>query len=73
MTRGAGVVRSAASLATAADEIAAMAPGTGELANLVEVARALIAAATGPGGEPGWPPCEGLPRPSEAFSHRFGQ
>ena len=39
MTRYAGVVRSAASLQAAAGEIASMAPGPGELANLVEVGR----------------------------------
>ena len=73
MTRGAGVVRTAASLATAADEITAMAPGPGELANLVEVARALIAAAMAREESRGGHRREDFPARSEVFSHRFGQ
>lgn len=73
MTCGAGVVRTAASLATAADEITAMAPGPGELANLVEVARALIAAAMAREESRGGHRREDFPARSEVFSHRFGQ
>ncbi len=73
MTRGAGVVRSAASLAAAADELASMAPGPGELANLVDVGRALIAAATAREESRGGHRRADFPATSDVFSHRFVQ
>jgi L-aspartate oxidase len=73
MTRGAGVVRSAASLGAAADEVAQLTPGPGELANLVAVAEALIAAATAREESRGGHRREDFPATSEAFSHRFVQ
>ena len=50
-----------------------MAPGPGELANLVEVARALIAAATAREESRGGHRREDFLRRSEVFSHRFVQ
>ena len=73
MSRGAGVVRSAASLAGAAAEVGQLAPGQGELANLVAVAKALIAAATAREESRGGHRREDFPARSEAFSHRFVQ
>jgi L-aspartate oxidase len=73
MTSGAGVVRSAASLAAAAEEVAQLAPGPGELANLVDVARALIASATAREESRGGHRREDFPATSEVFSHRFVQ
>jgi L-aspartate oxidase len=73
MTRGAGVVRSAGSLAAAASEVDQLAPGPGELANLVVVARALIAAATAREESRGGHRREDYPARSEVFSHRFVQ
>ncbi len=73
MTRSAGVVRSAASLAAAAAEIESMAPGPGELANLVEVGRALVAAATAREESRGGHRRADFPATSEVFSHRFVQ
>jgi L-aspartate oxidase len=71
MTRGAGVVRSAASLAGAAADLAAVAPAPGELANLMEVGRALIAAATAREESRGGHRRQDFPATSEAFCHRF--
>jgi L-aspartate oxidase len=73
MTRGAGVVRTAGSLAAAASEVNQLAPGPGELANLVAVAGALIAAATAREESRGGHHREDFPARSEAFSHRFVQ
>lgn len=73
MTRHAGVVRSAASLSAAAAEIASMAPGLGELANLLEVARALVAAATAREESRGGHQREDFPATSGVFSLRFVQ
>jgi L-aspartate oxidase len=73
MTRNAGVVRSAASLQAAAGEIASMAPGPGELANLVEIGRALVAAAFAREESRGGHRREDFPATSEVFSHRFVQ
>jgi L-aspartate oxidase len=73
MTRGAGVVRSRASLAEAEEEVAALTPGPGELANLVAVAGALIAAATAREESRGGHRRQDFPETSEAFSHRFVQ
>jgi L-aspartate oxidase len=72
MSRGAGVLRSATSLAAAAEEIAAMTPGPGELANLVEVARALIRAATAREESRGGHRREDFPEMSDVFLQRFG-
>jgi L-aspartate oxidase len=73
MTRNAGVVRSAASLEAAAGEIASMGPGPGELANLVEVGRALVAAAFAREESRGGHRREDFPATSPVFSHRFVQ
>jgi L-aspartate oxidase len=73
MTRGAGVVRSAASLAGAAEEVAQLAPGPGELANLVEIAGALIAAASAREESRGGHRRADFPATSAVFSHRFIQ
>jgi L-aspartate oxidase len=73
MTRGAGVVRSAESLATAGAEVAQLAPEPGELANLVVVARALITAATAREESRGGHRRADFPATSEVFSHRFMQ
>ena len=67
MTRGAGVVRSAASLTAAAADLAAIAPAPGELANLVEVGRALITAATAREESRGGHRREDFPATSEVF------
>jgi L-aspartate oxidase len=71
MTRGAGVVRSASSLAATAEEVAHLAPGPGELANLVEIAGALIAAATAREESRGGHRRQDFPATSPVFSHRF--
>ncbi len=73
MTKGAGVVRTAESLAAAAFDIAQLSPGPGELANLVEVAGALIAAATAREESRGGHRRQDFPATSEVFSHRFVQ
>jgi L-aspartate oxidase len=73
MTRGAGVVRTAASLAAAAAELRQLAPGPGELANLVLVAGALVAAATAREETRGGHRRADFPATSEVFSHRFVQ
>jgi L-aspartate oxidase len=73
MTRGAGVLRSAASLATAATELNRLAPGPGELANLAVVGRALVAAASARQESRGGHRREDFPATSDAFSHRFVQ
>jgi L-aspartate oxidase len=73
MTRGAGVVRTAGSLAAAASEVNQLAPGPGELANLVVVAGALIAAATAREESRGGHRRQDFPARSEVFSHRFVQ
>jgi L-aspartate oxidase len=73
MTTGAGVVRSAASLAAAASEVARLPAGPGELANLAEVAGALIAAATAREESRGGHRRQDFPAMSEVFSHRFVQ
>jgi len=73
MTRGAGVVRDAESLAAARDELAQLSPGPGELANLVEVAGAVIAAATAREESRGGHRRGDFPATSEVFSHRFVQ
>jgi L-aspartate oxidase len=73
MTRGAGVVRTAGSLAAAASEVNQLAPVPGELANLVMVAGALIAAATAREESRGGHRREDFPARSEVFSHRFVQ
>ena len=73
MTRNAGVVRSAASLQAAAGEIAVMAPGPGELANLVEVGHALVAAASAREESRGGHRRADFPATSEVFSRRFVQ
>ena len=74
MTRGAGVVRSAASLAAAPrTRSPSWRPAPGELANLVEVAGALIAAATAREESRGGHRREDFPATSEVFSHRFVQ
>jgi L-aspartate oxidase len=73
MTRGAGVVRTAGSLAAAASEVDQLAPGPGELANLVVVARALITAARAREESRGGHRRGDFPARSEAFSHRFVQ
>jgi L-aspartate oxidase len=73
MTRGAGVVRTAASLASAAAEVSELSPAPGELANLAVVARALIAAATAREESRGGHRRQDYPATSGAFSHRFVQ
>jgi L-aspartate oxidase len=73
MTSGAGVVRSAESLARAERELAELTPGRGELANLAEVAGAVIAAATAREESRGGHRREDFPATSGAFSHRFVQ
>jgi L-aspartate oxidase len=73
MTRGAGVVRTTTSLAAAASDIAQLAPGPGELANLVLVAEALIAAAAAREESRGGHRRQDFPATSEVFSHRFVQ
>jgi L-aspartate oxidase len=73
MTAGAGVVRSAETLAVARDELSQLAPGPGELANLVQVARSLVAAASAREESRGGHRRGDFPATSEAFSHRFIQ
>ena len=75
MTQGAGVVRDAASLSAAAAEIAALAqqPSSGELANLVTVAWAVVAAALAREETRGGHRRRDFPSTSPAFSHRFVQ
>ena len=76
MTSGAGVVRSAASLdATRAEitRLAVLAPGPGELANLLVVAEAVVAAAAAREESRGGHRREDFPATSEVFSHRFVQ
>jgi L-aspartate oxidase len=73
MTRGAGVVRTAASLASAAADINQLGPAGGELSNLKLVAEALIAAATAREESRGGHRRQDFPATSEVFSHRFVQ
>jgi L-aspartate oxidase len=73
MTSGAGVVRTAASLAAARDALAQFDPPPGELANLVEVAWALIGAATAREESRGGHRRGDHPATDVAFSHRFVQ
>ena len=73
MTEGAGVVRSAGSLAAAAAEIGQLRPAPGELANLACVARALIAAATVREESRGGHRRQDFPETRDVFSHRFVQ
>ena len=76
MTHGAGVARDAASLASASAEIEAVAgtrPGPGELANLVTVGRAVVAAALAREESRGGHRRTDFPSTSHAFSHRFVQ
>jgi L-aspartate oxidase len=76
MTQGAGVVRSAASLAAAAAEIGRLADqgvAPGELANLIIVAEAVVAAATAREESRGGHLRSDFPARSEAFLHRFVQ
>jgi L-aspartate oxidase len=73
MTSGAGVVRTAASLEAARAEVTALNSGPGELANLVVVAEAVIAAATAREESRGGHRRGDFPASSEAFSHRFVQ
>ena len=73
MTRGAGVVRTAASLASAAADINQLGPAGGELANLKLVAEAIIAAATAREESRGGHRRQDFPATSEVFSHRFVQ
>lgn len=76
MSAGAGVVRDAASLAGAAQEIEAVAGevvGPGETANLVVVARALIRAALAREETRGGHRRRDYPATSALFSHRFVQ
>jgi L-aspartate oxidase len=79
MTEGAGVSRSAASLAQAAEEVAALAPPPGgpaggphgELRNLVTVAAALLAAATAREETRGAHARDDFPEISDAFRCRL--
>jgi L-aspartate oxidase len=73
MTNGAGVVRSAESLAAAAHELGQLSPGPGELANLLDVASAVIAGASARQESRGGHRREDFPAPSDAFAHRFVQ
>ena len=76
MSAGAGVVRDASSLEGAAGVIAEIASAgvpPGELANLVIVARALVAAAAAREESRGGHRRRDFPATSEAFSHRFLQ
>jgi L-aspartate oxidase len=73
MTRGAGVVRTAESLAEAADELAQMVPPPGELANLVQVGEAVVSAALAREESRGGHRRADYPATREAFSHRFVQ
>ena len=73
MTQGAGVVRTAESLAAVREELAQLTAGPGELANLVEVAGAVVAAATAREESRGGHRRGDFPATSEAFSHRFVQ
>jgi len=71
MTREAGVVRSAESLARAADALRAMVPASIEDANLLAVSRALVAAAAAREESRGTHTRSDFPRPSAAFVGRF--
>jgi L-aspartate oxidase len=76
MTQGAGVVRSSASLASAAAEIGRLADhgaAPGELANLIIVAEAVVAAATAREESRGGHLRSDFPDRSDAFLHRFVQ
>ncbi|MGH9055372.1 MAG: L-aspartate oxidase [Acidimicrobiales bacterium] len=76
MARGAGVVRTAGSLADAAKvvaDIAAAGAPAGELSNLLAVAGAVVAAATAREESRGGHRREDYPATSPVFSHRFVQ
>ncbi|MGH9056101.1 MAG: FAD-binding protein, partial [Acidimicrobiales bacterium] len=76
MTRGAGVVRTADSLAEAAKVVAGIAAAgvpPGELSNLLLVAEAVVAAATAREESRGGHRREDYPATSPVFSHRFVQ
>ena len=76
MSAGAGVVRDAGSLAAAAaviNDIASDGVHPGELANLLVVGRALVAAASAREESRGGHRRSDFPETSEAFSHRFLQ
>jgi L-aspartate oxidase len=76
MSAGAGVVRDAASLAGAGaviSDIGSEGVPPGELANLLVVARALVAAALAREESRGGHRRSDFPATSEAFSHRFLQ
>lgn len=76
MSAGAGVVRDAGSLAAAGavvGDIASEGVNPGELANLLVVARALVAAASAREESRGGHRRSDFPATSEAFSHRFLQ
>jgi L-aspartate oxidase len=76
MNTGAGMVRSAESLAGAARTVADVAKdgiGPGELANLVEVAHRVVAAAAAREESRGGHRREDFPATSAAFSHRLVQ
>jgi L-aspartate oxidase len=76
MTRGAGVVRSASSLAAAGEGIAQLAAEgvtPGELTNLIVVARSVVAAALAREESRGGHRRSDFPATSSFFSHRFVQ
>jgi L-aspartate oxidase len=76
MTRGAGVVRSASSLAAAGEGVAQLASDAaspGELANLIAVARAVVAAALAREESRGGHRRSDFPETSPSFSRRFVQ
>ncbi|HUE59635.1 MAG TPA: FAD-binding protein, partial [Acidimicrobiales bacterium] len=76
MSAGAGVVRNAGSLAAAGEVVSDLASEgvhPGELANLLVVARTVVAAATAREESRGGHRRSDFPATSEAFSHRFLQ
>ena len=76
MTSGAGVVRSRASLVTAADDLARLGAAgveAGELSNLLVVAQAVVAAALAREETRGGHRRQDYPALSDVFSHRFVQ